>query len=197
MEQYGRWNLGSGTNLSVFEDRWLVSGGLAKVKQGCSVSRVQELITNPLTLGMWMLWRLCLHPKSAIEALKNPIGFSDLEDRLYWPLTQDVIYSVKSGYKCLNEGPAILDMAPSSSYSHSEVSWKKIWSASVPGRIKQFVWRLKHNAIATSKNLVRRRIARDSVCSICCREKETLETLFFLCLWTTLVWFRLQLCFCA
>lgn len=121
----------------------------------------------------------CLHPKSEIEAIKTPIGNSDFGDKLYWPLTLDGNYSVRSGYKCLMESATFLDVAPSSSYSNSEVSWKMIWSVKVPYRIGHFVWRVKHNAISTRKNLMRRKITRDALCSICNSEEETMDHLFF------------------
>lgn len=103
-------------------------------------------------------------------------------------------YSVSSGYKCLSECSPHSTATPSSSYIHSEASWKMIWKAKNPDRNKQFIWRLQHNAIATRRNLVRKKIASDPRCPICKMEEETIEHLLFLCPWTTSVWFGLQLC---
>lgn len=78
----------------------------------------------------------------------------------------------------------------STSYTQSELSWKAIWNAKVPERIKEFTWKIKHNAIATRGNLALKRIATDSICPICEKAEETLEHLFLLCPWTSpcVVW---------
>lgn len=92
----------------------------------------------------------------------------------------------------VKESGTILPSPPSSSYLDSEVSWKAIWQVDVPGRVKHFVWKLKHNAIASRLNLGKRRITSEVLCPICHNGEETIEHIFFLCPWT--IWFGLQLC---
>lgn len=83
---------------------------------------------------------------------------------------------------------------PTSSCVPSEASWRKMWIAKVPGRVKHFIWRLKHNTITSSANLVKKMIASSPLCAVCKQSEESIEHIFFLCPWTTPVWLGLQLC---
>lgn len=169
----GKWTVGSGANLSISDDRWLASGAMAVCKDGCSILKVSELIDH--SSHTWDVSKLRdqnLQPASATEAIKTPIYYSDPIDNFFWPLTEDGIYSVKSGYKFLLEATPPKSIPPSSSYSHSEMSWSVIWSSIVPGRVKHFVWRLKVNALANRKNLFLRKIVVDSLCPICKNEAK-------------------------
>lgn len=101
---------------------------------------------------------------------------------------------MKSGYASIKDG--IVDkvnMRTSSSYSHSELSWKVISNAKVPERIKKFTWRIKNNVLATRNNLAMMRIGKDSVCMMCEKAKETIEHMLLLCPWISSIWFGLQL----
>lgn len=100
-----------------------------------------------------------LEPISAIEAVKTPIGRSNAPDKLFWPFTIDGEFNVKSGYNWIVESNSSHLPNTSTSYVHFEESWATIWKASALERIKQFVWRIKHNALATRTNMVKKRIA--------------------------------------
>lgn len=76
------------------------------------------------------------------------------------------VYTVKSGYRSLSDEVNSLAMIPTSSYNHSPEAWVNIWSAGVPEKIKQFVWRIKQNAMAAKSNLFRKRISRDHICPV-------------------------------
>lgn len=112
---------------------------------------VTELIDH--STHSWDVSKLrnCLHPISAIEALKTPICSSDPSDHLFWPLTKDGLYSVSFGYKCLLHAFTPKKGPPSSSYVNSEASWNAIWGSKFRGRVTHFIWRLKHNALAIKK----------------------------------------------
>lgn len=84
------------------EDSWLTNGGKAELVEGCRLNMV-ELI-DPSTHS-WNLETLqtALKPVGAIEALKVPIGWTNQEDKLVWPLTKDGVYTVKSSYRSIND----------------------------------------------------------------------------------------------
>lgn len=83
-------------------------------------------------------------------------------------------------------------MKPSGSFVLSAASWKGIWGARVPERVKHPIWRIKHSAIASKLNLSIKHITRDTVCPIYKQDEETTEHLFLLCPWTTPLWYGLQ-----
>lgn len=138
--------------------------------------------------------RQVLDPNSAIEALKTPIGWSNIDDSLLWPIEKNGNYSTKSGYVSLMDDAKNSSSRPSTSFSHSAASWKGIWEALVPKRVKHFVWRVNHNAIASKLSLFTEKISRDSLCPISKTCEESIEHLFLLCRWTTLLWYGLQIC---
>lgn len=82
---------------------------------------------------------------------------------------------------------SVTNSGRSCSFLHSIKSWKGIWGAKVPERIK-------HGAIATRLNLAIKHVASDSLCPICRQEEEFIEHLFLLCPWTTPLWHGLQVC---
>lgn len=77
-----------------------------------------------------------------------------------WPHSSDGHDSVKSGYWCLNDSSKAINTNPSSSYSHSKESWTNIWRANVPERVKEFIWRIKQNAIAIRVNMFKKESQR-------------------------------------
>lgn len=137
--------------------------GSCYYKTSLFLTKVQELIDGSSHSWNTNSLRESLHPDSAIEAIKTPLGYFESEDKLYWPLTKKGNYNVESGYNVLKEGTGSPILEPSSSYSHSEASWQIIWRDKVPGRVKYFVWKLKHNVIATKVNLFNRRISKDPI----------------------------------
>ena len=78
---------------------------------------------------------------------------------------------------------------PSSSFIVDKKLWKKVWNLQVPNKIKNFLWRLCINSLATNMNLYKRKVRQDPVYSIYRNEEETIEHLYFTCDWTALVWF--------
>lgn len=113
-----KWCIGSGASVNIRDDIWLTNGRKAVLKEGCNLKVVQELI-DPLTHS-WNVNAIhsALHPDVAIEALKVPIGWSTIEDKLIWPHTKEGNFSVKSGYWCISEVVNLSSPNFSSSYVH-------------------------------------------------------------------------------
>ena len=78
---------------------------------------------------------------------------------------------------------------PSSSYKVENKLWKEIWRLEVPNKVKNFMWRLCSNAVATNSNLYKRKVRADPLCPMCNMEAETIEHLCLLCDWTMPIWF--------
>jgi hypothetical protein len=84
----------------------------------------------------------------AILRIKLPRQNHD--DVIAWLLA---IFSVKLAYKlAFNELPIQCNYgASSSSPAGDDIVWKRIWSASVPPKVKHFAWKTASNALATNK----------------------------------------------
>ena len=98
--------------------------------------------------------------------LKIPLSYNYVEDKLVWPHTANGVYSVKSGYNFLAKEKSL----PSSAFSHQDDGqsvWKKLWSLSVPNKVKNFLWRASREAIPVKKNLVARKVIAEDVCDHC------------------------------
>lgn len=93
LKEKGRWAIGSGSLVSIVEDNWLASRKKACLKEGCGLSTVKDLIDQ--STNTWRIdgLREALHPSSAIEALKSPIGWFNLIDNLFWPPSKDGCYA--------------------------------------------------------------------------------------------------------
>lgn len=65
--------------------------------------------------------------------LSIPISPKDREHKLFWRLTKDGKYTVKSGYWMSLGGPQIDDTSDNSSL------WKKIWCSQWPPKLKHFI----------------------------------------------------------
>ena len=111
-----------------------------------------------------------------------------------WPHTRDGQYSVKSGYHFIKQNRGAKQKAnPSTSRTINSAVWNLIWSIPCPQKIKLFLWRACHNAIAVRENLYKRRLVDSPLCQICHKETETVEHALLLCPWSTPVWFGSQL----
>lgn len=138
--------------------------------------------------------RKTLSPKSTIDVMETLMGWNNGEDKLIWPYTKEGVFSVKSGYWSLFDSSINPPNVPTTSYTHSSESWMNILSSGVPERVKEFGWRVKHDALATRSNMYKKRLTKDSRRPICKEYEETLDHLFLLCPWTSTIWFTLQIC---
>lgn len=159
----GRWSVGSGNSIHITQDRWLANGDLARLNEGSQVTKVNEIINANHCWNLEAM-RTHLHPTTAIASIQTPISWSNLMDEFLWPYTKDGTYSVNSDYR------RILDVKPnptsqvSSSSGIPKNCWNIIWGATTPEKIKHFLWKACHNAIASRDNLFRRRFAGDGLC---------------------------------
>jgi hypothetical protein len=60
--------------------------------------------------------------------------------------------------------------------------WKKLWKMEIPGKVKNFLWRLAHNSLPTRMNIKRKGVELDTLCPVCNRldEDGVLEAIRFL-----------------
>jgi len=75
---------------------------------------------------------------------------------LFWPFTNNDIYTSKSGNRFLKfEDQSEVEEEQKAQERHL---WRTIWSVQVPNKIKNLMWRAWRNSLTTKENLVRRTI---------------------------------------
>ncbi|KAM2360290.1 hypothetical protein ACFXTH_002702 [Malus domestica] len=118
------------------------------------------------------------------------VGDSGTSDRLIWPMEKEGNFSVKSGYRWIQNKKRSQNQWPSSSCMTDLLVWKGIWSPEASPKIRNFMWRIAKGVIATHANLFKKKCAPSPVCPICNEYEETVEHLLLMCPWVEPVWFR-------
>ncbi|XP_042969016.1 uncharacterized protein LOC122301687 [Carya illinoinensis] len=122
-----------------------------------------------------------------IKAITSiPISARGREDRLTWHLTNNGLYSVKSGYHHQKQLEA--EELGENSQKWLEIGmWKRLWSMKVAPTVKHFIWRACKEALPTLANL-KSIITEDSKCPICKLEPETSGHALWVCTTAKDVW---------
>ncbi|CAM8888030.1 unnamed protein product [Rhodiola kirilowii] len=69
--------------------------------------------------------------------------------------------------------------------------WQKLWRVKAQGKVKNFMWRLYHNAIPSAINLFRRGCQVDLHCPRCGSYFESTDHIFLKCWWAVDFWKQL------
>jgi hypothetical protein len=110
-------------------------------------------------------------------------SFSNAEDIPIWHWNKNKTFSTRSVYDYLTR-------------ESTRKSFKHIWKAKIPYKIKIFLWLVENNAILTKDNLIKRNWVGDPTCYFC-QEPETNQHLFFQCSIAKIIWGIVVLCFGA
>ena len=80
-----------------------------------------------------------------------------------------------------------MSLAPGTSDpAANNMSWSNIWTLNVPNKVKHFIWRACHESLPTKKNLLIRKVTRNSICERCQSEiEDTVHALWGCQLWST------------
>lgn len=117
--------------------------------------------------------------KATYDSLKAIVLFREdgTEDSWCWGLEETGSFSVKSAYFSFHEESA-----------HKDSDWQLIWKLKIPNRICHFLWLVKHRAIMTNMERIRRCLTRNDLCPQCNQYSEDLDHLFRFCSRTRRVW---------
>ena len=91
----------------------------------------------------------------AENILSIPLSICLPRDKLVWAATPNGFFTVKSAH-WIAMAAAGTEQEGTLGASGQKQLWKTIWSAEVPNKIKNFVWRACQNIIPTKSNLCRR-----------------------------------------
>ena len=90
-------------------------------------------------------------------------------DSLFWKLTPNGVFDVRSFYNSLSAPPTI------------SFPWKCIWSSKVPKRVSFFLWTATQDSILTIDNLGKRNLHLVNSCCLCRCDGETVDHLLLYC----------------
>lgn len=113
------------------------------------------------------------------QIVNIPLYWRLREDRLIWHWERNGKYSVKSAFRILQEDNNRNTLE--SSCPTSKPLWKAIWKVVAPNCVKNFLWRVEKDILPTRGRLERKGLRIDTICLICCSEKETPNHLFMHC----------------
>jgi hypothetical protein len=125
------------------------------------------------TYRRWLSAELLVQDGEMRDKL-NRIVLTQGNDSHVWDWTKNGQFTVKSVYKDLSR--AGIDR-----------SFKHLWKAKIPLKIKVWLWLIWHNAIATKDTMLERGWTGNPFCQFC-RQKETILHLFFSCPAAKYVW---------
>nr|POE84412.1 hypothetical protein CFP56_44500 [Quercus suber] len=135
-------------------------------------AHVANLI-NPMT-QQWDLSLLnnLFLPHEVTSIISIPLCKNRVANKIFWPLNQSGLYTVKSGYQFLmdeqkNSSADDLQFGQANVMPLGQAEWKKIWSLSIPNKVCNFVWRACKTSIPVKKNLVRRKVLNANICDHC------------------------------
>ncbi|KAM2244183.1 hypothetical protein ACFXTI_005280 [Malus domestica] len=184
----------NGKEVRVWVDRWIPSIPSGRPSPLGTVHVSRNLRVNSLICNESGDWEVDFLKPFVVDdeikaILEIPLGDPTLKDRLVWPYEKKGAYSVKSGYHWAfsrthihrNLNPHRSDMIPTQ-------LWKCMWSLKVPPKIRVFMWKSLHAAVAKMANLFFRRSSLSPMCLICNSAEESTEHLFLQCPWVEAVW---------
>ncbi|KAH7572246.1 hypothetical protein JRO89_XS04G0226300 [Xanthoceras sorbifolium] len=100
IEKGSRWRVGSGSSVSILQDRWLPCPSSFKIIASCSIAGDAMVASLKSASGAWdsVLVRSSFAPIDADCILNLPTSVRSCPDKLMWHHSKDGKYSVKSGY---------------------------------------------------------------------------------------------------
>ncbi|KAL5780225.1 hypothetical protein ACOSQ2_010962 [Xanthoceras sorbifolium] len=181
IEKGSRWRVGSGSSVSILQDRWLPRPSSFKVIASCSLAGDSMVASLKSASGAWNtdLVRSSFAPIDADCILSLPTSVRSCPDKLMWHHTKDGKYSVKSGYWLASS--LAQDGTSSSSSLAGSSWWKFLWGLNIPAKVRMFVWRACRNLLPTRSLLAARRVPVGAGCPLCGADVDSVLHSLWLC----------------
>lgn len=186
-----KWSIGSGTDICVWDQRWLVDDGVLQKPESLP-EEFKELTVADLFISQTRFWNVGLlrnlvSNEDTNRILNTPIFESNQHDRRVWKSETNGIYSVRSGYRIS------LSQHVDLSTHRCDGNWVLLWNLKVPPKVKTFLWRSCRNALPTRVRLQDRGVNCTKTCALCENEDEDSMHLFFYCTKSKQCWQQLGL----
>lgn len=174
-----RWTFGQ-----IWGGRWIPKKNnpriISPILHGQAHARVSCLIDQHHRIWKDDLQEHIFYEFEANLIRKIPLCKSQQRDVLNWLFTPDGEYSLKSGYKFLQNEVLRQQLGPSNTDTLKPL-WTALWSLDVPSKIRNFLWRSCRNSLPTKDNLMRRKIISEDRCEQCKSHKEDVLNALYSC----------------
>ncbi|XVF17816.1 hypothetical protein REPUB_Repub10bG0157100 [Reevesia pubescens] len=178
LERGTRWRVGNGSNIRVWQDKWLPTKEPFILQTPHSLSqadwRVEVLIDkDSMTWKKEMIHNI--FPREDADTFCSiPLCTTGGNDILVWHYDRKGQYTVRSGYRllCSSTPGNNVSLASASSPAGKRVS-ELLWRANVPPKLRVFAWKAVNDILPTFDNLSKRNIDVDRQCSRCFGHNET------------------------
>ena len=121
-----------------------------------------------------------MEPQDAKMMESIRLSRNQMEDRNGWHFTNNMKYTVQSGYQIKRIYP---DKEKPPEFYGPNVDIRKAfcWKVKCPQKLQHFLWQLVTCCIAVTKNLKARGIQGDTCCARCGDSEESINHVFFKC----------------
>ncbi|XP_074274110.1 uncharacterized protein LOC141597542 [Silene latifolia] len=180
------WKLGSGQLIDIWSSRW-INGNVPSVINPIPDPTPSSFSDFILESGDWnpIMVSRYFSPCCAKEIIASEPPAPHIDDFLYWKYTEDGAYSASSGYFFLwSQSSAARCIRP---FVH-KFPWKHVWHKGVSPKFAIMLWRIAHNILPTTDNLLAKNVQVDPECHLCRNSPETEEHLFRSCSITQHLW---------
>ncbi|WVZ82089.1 LOW QUALITY PROTEIN: hypothetical protein U9M48_029391 [Paspalum notatum var. saurae] len=177
----GRFKLVSGNQLRFWKDIWLGNQALKfKYPNLFNIVRKKRatvadvLSSSPLNISFrrGLVGNKLVEWHGLVASLIH-VNLEEGTDIFMWGLHKTGSFTVRSMYKAL--------------VSNGIKVSQKIWRLKIPLKIKIFLWFLKKEVLLTKDNLVRRNWRGTVTCDFC-KQSESIQHLFFDCIYAKFLW---------
>uniref|UniRef100_A0A803PUH8 Reverse transcriptase zinc-binding domain-containing protein n=1 Tax=Cannabis sativa TaxID=3483 RepID=A0A803PUH8_CANSA len=166
------WKIGVGTNVPLSASNWIPGLPSPTILHPIDPSQafVSFFINHDTT---WNVPKLNhFFPSYQVDSiLRIPLD-PTMADSLIWGFHPSGLITVKSSYH-LASSLASIDAPSSTNPNPFQQWWKKLWSLSVPPKIKHFTWKAFNHILPCALNLSQKKILPHPTCSICSNSTES------------------------
>lgn len=181
--------VGDGAKIRFWTDAWLLDGAICSfapslfraigprrrhrsVRDALHDRQWTKDITRALTAAVLVEY---IHLWEVVDGYLLAPG---TPDQLVWKWTADGEYSSSSAYRAFFNG------------STSMLGAREVWQASVPPKVKFFLWIALHGRVWTAERCRRHGLQQNTDCALCDQADESSDHLFCSCVFTREVWHR-------
>ena len=182
--------VGKGNTINIWRDPWIPTLPKFWVSQQQSAENEEiRVVSDLMNENRWNIELInsTFSPWEAKAITIIPLARYAEEDGWTWHFTKHGDFTVRSAY--YKEMESKQNNHASSSNQLRACVWKRLWQARVPPKIKNFGWKVLHNAIPVNKNLCTRGIEVDKWCSVCGSEEEDMSHALMRCLEAKMMWY--------
>lgn len=159
------WRIGDGQSVQVWRDNWLPGKNMARILSPCR-DKDGDVKVSTFIDSENCRWKEdildCYLLAFEVDSIKAiPLCRTQQQDTLMWPHNPSSEYTLKSGYKFLQNEH---QYQQSGSLNPEAVKhfWQAIWKLNLPAKVKNLVWTACWDSLPSKTNLVKRKVITDA-----------------------------------